>query len=730
MKRLLAWLCALTLLMTAFAATASTATAATAQTWDFAKLTGCYKTQGRVTVGDSWLDMDTSGSGFEFYFNGSGDVSLGADVKCSYTGNMFLTVIVDGVKSRVEVAVTDNQKAYYVSIPLASGLADGVHHIEVYKQTEASSAIMTAWGVTFTGTPMAVPAKDKMIIEVIGDSISGGASNMATNSTANASYPVYQDGTATYAYLAAEALSAELRVVQTSGWGLVDGYGSGAANNLQDQYLYTSWWRDHTDTGLYDFATPADIVIINLGTNDGSKGTVTNAEFKAGALNLIDMIKANNPDAQVVMCTGMMGKYFESVMTETVAELGGADAGYFFCALPQGQSGGEAHPNLAEHAAAAETLRAFLLENCLPADYMIDFATTANLEATLAQAQAVTTPGASLTEAIYWAQIELDCGTTDGYRLGLRAKALEDAMNGYVTALDLMPVEGVTQTPVSTDGNGVEHRIYPYWNDLGEVSLYKGGEGHYWPYIHTDYEQLVNVYATPYLTIEVQSTSDWNLHLAYIDKDGNSHTVTAASVANIGTTDFPVQTERKTFTINLGAYISAQGHADSYGRVTVVGCDIYVIGATDTGVNLYTCAITDNDGVYRPTEISGTYAVESGVLCEVIEGTTAADLVAAMNDSEYLQVVDENGGSVSGAVATGMLLQLVVEETVVDEVAIAVRGDVDCDGAMTTVDARLILMAALEQEIWSGAKLQAGDVNNDAELTTSDVRDILVSLTE
>lgn len=721
MKRFLSILFALALLVTAVGATAVTASATT-QTLDFSQMKGYYKTQGRVELADTALNMDTSGSGFEFYYQGSGDVLLGADVKVTWSTSMFLTVIVDGVETRTEVAMGHNNAAY-VSIPLATGLADGYHHIEVYKQTEASSALMTAWGVTFTGTLMAAPPADKITIEVIGDSISGGASNLADNSTTNASYPVYQDGTATYAYVAAEALGAELRVVQTSGWGLVEGWG-GNGKNLQDQYPYTNWWRDATDTGLYDFPTPADIVIINLGTNDGTKGTVTDAEFKEGALNLIDMIQTNNPGAQVVMCTGMMGKYFESVITATVAELGGADAGYFYCELPQGQSGGEAHPNVAEHAAAAEVLEAFLLENCLPADYLIDFKTADTLSATLETAKAVADPSAALTEAITFAQIELDCGTTDGYRLGLRVKALEDAMNGYVTALDLLPVEGITTTPTTGD----DDFVWPYYKTVGQVTLYKGGADNYWPYVHTDYDQVVNLIATPYLTVEVQSTAQWNVHIAYLDKDGNRQTVTAAAVAGLTTADFPAQSERKTFTINLGAYVTAQGHADSYGRVTIVGCDVYIIGVTDTYATLYTCAITDSDGVYRPTEITGSYTVENAVLCGVAAGATAADVIDAMNDSEYLQIVDADGTLVSGTVATGMTLQLVVEDTVVDEVIIAVHGDVDGDGAMTTTDARAILTGALVQEAWTDAQMQAGDVNDDGTLTTSDVREILLAV--
>ncbi len=727
MKRVISILCALCLLV--MAVPVMSAAAATAQTYNFTQLEGYYKTQGRVELVDGALNMDTSSSGFEFYFQGSGNVTMGADVWCKYTNNIFLTVIVDGVKHRTEVYTGTTANSVYKLITLVENLEEGYHHIEVYKQTEASSGLVTVWGVTFAGTPVAAPPADKIVMEVVGDSISGGASNLAKNTTANASYPVYQDGTQTYAYLTGEALGANVRVTQTSGYGCCGGWNSqGTGLNLQDMFPYTSYWRDHSAAGLYDFDPPADIVVINLGTNDASaaaygKISLTNAQFKAGAKNLMTMAREKNPNAKIVWVTGMMGVTYQSELTAAVAELGGAEGGYFFTILPEGTSGGEGHPNVVQHQAAAEVLTAFLLENCLPADYKASFTDRETLKATLANAKAVVSPSAALTEAIDLAEMELACGTTDAYRLGVRKTALENAMDGKAVGLNLMPVQGVTQTPYS---DGI-HYIWPYYAPSGIVTLYKGGEGHYWPYVHTEYEQMLNVNTTPYLTVDTETTADWNIHIAYIDKNGNRQTVTASKIAGHELTDFAANATRTTHHIDFGGYVKAQGHADANGYVTIVGCDIYVVGVTDTYVQLHSCAFTAAQAEPNtPTAITGAYKVTNGLLERLAKGMTAEELVAAMDHAEYLQVVDANGAAVSGVLATGMTLELVVDGKVVDRAAIVVRGDVNGDGAVTTLDVRAMLSASLYgADSLTAAQIAAADIDQNGTMNTVDIRALL-----
>jgi hypothetical protein len=48
-----------------------------------------------------------------------------------------------------------------------------------------------------------------------------------------------------------------------------------------------------------------------------------------------------------------------------MAELGGADNGYYTVLLPSGNSGGAGHPTVEEHAKMGDALYSFLVENDL-----------------------------------------------------------------------------------------------------------------------------------------------------------------------------------------------------------------------------------------------------------------------------------------------------------------------------------------------------------------------------
>jgi len=622
-----------------------------ASAWDFEQLQGYYKTQGRVYLNDTALEMDTTSSGFEFYFEGSGDVTLQSTVRCSYSDDLYLTVIVDGVRTRV--CVDTNQKGSTISytVPVASGLAQGLHHIEVYKQSEAIVSQFRANTVTFTGTPVSTPPLDALTMEVVGDSISSGASmwSAATHlDSIPADYPYYLDGTKTYAYLAGEAIGANVRVTQASGYGCVDGFNTDGMN-LQKLYPYTNYWRSNSN--LYAFDPPADIVVINLGTNDGMSNKVTDAQFKTGSMNLMQLVREKNPGSKVVWCTGMMGTFFPTVLQQAVAELGGAENGFFFCELPYGVDGGYGHPNVAQHEAAANVLKQFLLNHCLPAGYADTLTTQAQLTAALNTATAVTSPSEALKAAIMWAQAELNWGTTDPCRLGVRLEQLRQAMTGE-SAFSLMPRQYIATCPMESNGS----YIWPYYAADGSVTLYKGGEGYYWPHIETLQDAVtVNVTQMPYLRIQAEGTAYFNLWLTYKDASGTIRTVTASQLAGNGDADFAPGIHD--LTLDLGSYLKQKGHADENGYVPLISCDLYSSGDQDVYTKLTTCAIISNEApAFMQGDVNGDGEI------------TTSDARMAMLHA------------LGGMELTGQALML---------------ADYNGDGDVSTTDARLMIMAAL-----------------------------------
>ena len=697
------------------------------RTMNFAQMHGYYRTLGRTVEHNSCLYMDNVATGFEMYFYGKGDVTLNATVVCSTDGEIaqYLTVIVDGVRSRVRIECEALHNAYAKSVALATNLSEGYHHIEVYRQTEAQVSNFRADTLTFTGRLLATPSEAPLTIDVVGDSISGGYGALWNSSLGvsdpNCNHPHYQDGTQSYAFLAGKALGADVRVLQSSGYGCVGGW-NGREVNLQTMYPYLNWFR--SQSYLNPFDPLADIVIINLGTNDYSTREInkmSNAEFQAGAKNLMQMARQSNPGAAVIWCTGMMGSYYPTEVKAAINELGGSAAGYYFLELPRGQGGAVSHPNVAQQQAAGEVLLDFLKTTILPADYTTQTATTAELSAAINDAKAVSNPSAALQGAITRAETELAVNTKDSYRLFARLNDLHEAMAGDVTSVDLMPTQYVSKTPTASDGQSF---IWPYYGDDGSVTLYKGGEGLYWPQINTAQYQTVDIDETPYLRIDYAASAAFNVSLTYLKPDGNYGYVNAATLAGIAGTDLPAR-ERGVTTVDFGSYIREQGHADSEGLVSLISCDMYVVGEPDTYARVYDCAFT-NDGGEAPLTLSGSYPVANGFLTAVAADTTVEALIAAMDHSDALCVRTVDGSAASGRLATGMTLELTQNGAVVDRAVIVVNGDLNGDGTVSSADARLILKALLNQA-YALTEVQqfAADSDSDSTLTTGDARDIL-----
>jgi len=722
------WISLFCILCLLIAALPLAATAAPAErTLTFAQLSGYYRPLGRALEYQSSLYMDNTASGFEFYFNGGGDVTLTATVMCNAGSEtaQYFTVIVDGQSKRLRVACDAKNTHYAKAITLASGLANGDHHIEVYRQTEAAISSCCANSLTFTGTLLAAPPQAPLTIDVIGDSISGGYGCLWNSSLGVAeptdNNPAYEDGTQTYAFLAGKKLGADVRVTQTSGYGCVAGW-NGRDVNLQTMYPLLCWWR--SDTFAYPFDTLADVVIINLGTNDYNTRTsnnLTNAEFQAGAKNLMQMARQYNPGAKVVWCTGMMGTYYATEVKTAITELGGADNGYFFVELPRGQGGGVSHPTAAQQATAADVLYDYLKTMVIPCAVTAAQTDAATLRSAVQEASAIANPSAPLQGAIDRATTELNVGTTDPYRLYQRLSALKAAAEPTVRGLSLMPKEFISDAPTAADGVSY---VWPYYaTGDGSVGLYKGGDALYWPQLNTPIAEAVDIDETPYLYLDFFSTASFNVALTYRRSDGELAYVNASSLANLSGTDFEPQ-DRRSYTLDFGAYVKAQGHVGEGGLVPIVSCQLYVIGTLDQVVRLYDCGFTSQSGA--PNAITGSYTVTNGLIDDVAVGITADAFLHAMDNHSYLTLTGADGSAVSGKVATGMILKLTVDGSVRDQATLIVRGDVNSDGDVTTTDARFAILHRLGASSLSDAQALAADYNKDGAVSTLDAREILL----
>ena len=134
-------------------------------------------------------------------------------------------------------------------------------------------------------------------IEFIGDSITSGG---VTNGYAKS-----------YVYLTAKALNANFNVVSRSGQGLYKHANFGTPGPLKSLYAGIG-----SETGDYQYGYDADLVVLNIGTNDGANVRNTEKEedkkayrdtFTAMYVEMLEKIHEANPDA-IILCTGgLMG---------------------------------------------------------------------------------------------------------------------------------------------------------------------------------------------------------------------------------------------------------------------------------------------------------------------------------------------------------------------------------------------------------------------------------------
>ena len=310
---------------------------------------GRCKLYGRLGTVGTGISCDWAAAGIEFRADCRGDVA----VEMSCEGSAYFTIFVDGVRSEERPLVSAGK----TTVKLAEGLSAGEHTFKLLRQTEVAAAIIILESIRLDGTLLAPPADSGMYIEFIGDSISAGYGNLGNPQFSGpTTYLEYSDGTQTYAALTAEKLKADFSVVAISGSGIARGT---AAQMIPEIYPYTSYRRGED---AYPFSRKADIVVINLGTNDLALRTAASwNSFVEDAKAFVRTVREKQGDPTVIWVHNMMisgiGQKVETVMEE----LGGAQKGFYALELPrEGESGSDGHPSLAQHKAAAEVLTEFI----------------------------------------------------------------------------------------------------------------------------------------------------------------------------------------------------------------------------------------------------------------------------------------------------------------------------------------------------------------------------------
>ncbi len=333
-----------------------------------------YKPLGRSQVNNQGkLVLEMTSSGFAFSAQCYGDVYVNLDATAGNPKETYFTVFVDG-KRVDDVKIIGTEVASY---RIATNLTAGKHTFEIMKQYETGNILLVNY-VELNGKTTEKPKNKDLYIEFVGDSITCGYGNLLTKG-ADTTGKRHEDGTLAYSTQTALMLDADYSMISKSGSSLINHTAVSSGNaHMPSSYEKVS----HSSNVSWNFERKADIVVINLGTNDAgfinqyvSENTAAaKTEYFAGlAYDFAKrIIELNGDDVQIVFALGLMSPgtthdWAKEAYRQTAQKLITEGYSAHFCDLPVGQSGGGSspHPNVQEAYRAAEVLSAFIRTNVL-----------------------------------------------------------------------------------------------------------------------------------------------------------------------------------------------------------------------------------------------------------------------------------------------------------------------------------------------------------------------------
>lgn len=293
----------------------------------------------RNVPSEQFITCDWSCSGFEMNVTceAAGDIIFHATANA---GCYFRAYIDGAAWGEYYVVGTTPREIVLKDVPA------GAHTVRLIKVTGHTLACAQVTDVCFAGgISETAPAQKDLYIEFVGDSICCGWGMIGTK---DGQY-TGQDGSLAYPYLVAEAMNADYSVTALSGQGLLMGN-----PGMTEGYLMTSPKRD---TSAYDFARKADIVVINIGTNDygyRNQYGITSEQFGQAYLAFLQTVREKNPECRIICIYNTMNDTWSEALKGAVDLAGGEASGISLVKFSRAASG---HPNIAEQASYASVLK-------------------------------------------------------------------------------------------------------------------------------------------------------------------------------------------------------------------------------------------------------------------------------------------------------------------------------------------------------------------------------------
>ena len=316
------------------------------------KEAGAARLLGRTRFVNDKMTVDWSGCGALMRVRTDGETMT---VQYENNYGAYFSIEVDGKETAREHA--DGQG--FIRIPLEAG----EHTVSIIKDTEISIRDKTFSYlnyVKFSGEFLKAPVEKQFFIEVIGDSIACGDGALGVF-TPGVEYTLSEHSAkASFGYVAAELLGADVSMVTRGGIGLLKARDE-FNRRMIDIYEYVSPYYDRES--YYDFSERfPNMVILELGANDWE---FTAAEWVPALDEMVKMIRSRN-GVIPILWVGKSAKWYEEVQ-KYIEENNVTDMYAMYYSYGTSGSGSPAtashgHPNAQEQyemgTAVAEFIRA------------------------------------------------------------------------------------------------------------------------------------------------------------------------------------------------------------------------------------------------------------------------------------------------------------------------------------------------------------------------------------
>jgi hypothetical protein len=244
---------------------------------------------------------------------------------------------------------------------LAQNLASGPHDVAIYKRTETE--VGTIQFIGFTQPIVSSPSPFVHKIEFVGDSITCGFGiDIATDPLCF--FAASENAYLSYGAVTARNLNAAYSLISWSGQGMYQNSDGTLTNTVP--LLYGRTLGDDSSSH-WDFTSwTADVVVINLGTNDASGGTPGN-NFVSTYETFLQTVHAHYPNAIIIAAIGPMLSdptltNMRNLIQEAIVGSGVANVQYleFPPQLTSNGVGCDTHPSAITHGLMATQLTQFI----------------------------------------------------------------------------------------------------------------------------------------------------------------------------------------------------------------------------------------------------------------------------------------------------------------------------------------------------------------------------------